>query len=69
MQVRQAHSVSCLLDYALESDMPRFQTRTFHGVDTCAYLRHAMVDVHFSVQQNLRIIISLHWDTAVNRAT
>ena len=50
--------------------MPGFENRTCHGVDNYAYLRHAKVEDHYSVQQNLTIItcISLHCDT-VNRAT
>lgn len=50
MQVRQACNVSCPVDQALEFYMPSFQNRTFHGVDNYAYLRHAMVEGHYSAQ-------------------
>ena len=44
--MRQAHNVSCPVDQALDFDMPRFQNRTFHGIDKYAYLRHAMEEGH-----------------------
>ena len=58
LQVRQAHNVSCPVDQALEFYMPRFQNRTFHGIDNYAYLRHAMEEGHYFAQQNLPITIS-----------
>lgn len=50
MQVRQARNVSCPVDQALEFYMPSFQNRTFHRVDNYAYLRHAMIEGHYSAQ-------------------
>ena len=59
MQVRQACDVSCPRDQALEFYMPRFQNRTFRGIDNYVYLGHAMEEGHYFAQQNLPIIISL----------
>lgn len=71
MPAKQAGNDSCPVDQVFELYMPRFENRTFHGVDNYAYLRHAKLEDHNSVQQNLTIItcISLHCDTTINRTT